>query len=216
MKCMNFFTWIFVASICSGDVLASDAFPVFTTTPINITIPASIPGCANDIGHLIGTNYVYELDGQMFSHDKGHLQTVAEGFSGKTDESTPWKTLTELLAFYQNGGSKNDLAALYDETSTNFINLVYGTDEMKGRFQAFGHSIVGMQIILGCKYSDNYIAAYVRMDYRDGHHDITPFFFTAAGAKYKVIALNIDKPVPSFQNIGLYINKEADSGIFSK
>ncbi|HEY5043966.1 MAG TPA: hypothetical protein VIK53_18490 [Verrucomicrobiae bacterium] len=216
MKFIRLFTWIFAASIYSGDVLASDIFPAFTKTPVNITIPASIPGCASDIGHLIGTNYIYQLDGQLFSDNKGHIQTVTEGFDGKTDESTPWKTLTELLAFYQNGGSKDDLAALYDEKATNYVNSMYGTDEMKERFQAYGRSIVSMQVILCCKYSDNYQLAFIRLDYKDGHHDIIPYFFTLIGTRYKVAAVNLDKPLPAFLNIGLYLNKESGSGIFSK
>jgi hypothetical protein len=206
---------MFAASIYSGVAFASDVFPVFTNTVVHITVPSKIPGCMSDIGHLVGTNYVYELDGQMFSDGKGHIQTVTEGFSGKTDEGTPWKTLTELLSFYQNGGSKKDLAALYDETATNYVNLMYGTDEMKERFQAYGRSIINMEIILGCKYSDNYLA-FIRIDYKDGHHDITPYFFTLIGTRYKVAAVNLGKPSPSFLNIGVYLNKESGSGIFSK
>jgi hypothetical protein len=216
MKFTKLFTWIFAVSICSGNVLASDVFPIFTNTPINITIPASIPGGVSDIGHLIGTNYVYQLDGQLFSDNKGHIQTVTEGFDGKTDEGTPWKTLTELLAFYQNSGSKDNLAGLYDETATNYVNLMYGTDQMKERFQGYGRSIISMQVILCCKYSDNYYLAFIRLDYKDGHHDVIPYFFTLIGAKYKVASVNLGKPSPWLLNIGLYLNKESGSGIFSK
>ncbi|MGP8078923.1 MAG: hypothetical protein ACLPVI_00220 [Dehalococcoidales bacterium] len=219
MRFINLFTCLSALLAYSRSVcpcLASDVFPVFTNTVINITIPASIPGCADDMGHLIGTNYVYQLDGQLFADNKGHIQTVSEGFDGKTDESTPWKTLTELLAFYQNGGSKDNLAALYDETATNYENTMYGTDEMKDRFQAYGRSIVSMQVILSCRYSDNYNLAFIRFDYKDGRHDVMPYFFTLIGTRYKLAAVNLGKPSPWLLNIGLYLNKESGSGIFSK
>jgi hypothetical protein len=200
----------FVSLGAAKDLVASDIFPKFEKASVNFAVPTNTPYCASDPKFLVGTNYIYKFDGQFFSNPaEGHIQTVAEGFSGKTDEGTPWKTLTELLAAYQNGSSENDVRALYDESSTNFLNMVYGSEQMKARFQTWTGSITGMQVVLACDYLGAYLAE-VKLDYKDGHHEVTQFFFALKDTKYKLTALQITKPDPnfpdpSFRNIGVYL-----------
>ena len=77
---------------------AADVFPQFVKNKLSFTVPKNTPGCVSDPGSLVGTNYVYQLNGQVFANPaSGHIQSLAEGFSGKSNGSSPWKTLTELL-----------------------------------------------------------------------------------------------------------------------
>jgi len=84
--------------------LAQNTFPDFSFANIQINVPTSMAYLQDDSIKINGNNLVYNLNGQIYNIDngEGHIQTTAEGFSGFTDRSTPWKTLTELLAAYQN------------------------------------------------------------------------------------------------------------------
>ena len=74
----------------------------------------------------VGSNVVYTLNGQIFTNaSAGHIQTLAEGFSGATDRSTPWKTLTELLAVYERGARSNAVRRLYTAQSQSFIDEIF-------------------------------------------------------------------------------------------
>lgn len=207
MKSLKSLTVLLAALTFATGLLAANVFPVFETNAVSFTVPTSLPGCVKDLGHQIGTNYVYNLNGELFSDKDGQIQTTAEGFDGQTDESTPWKTLSELLAFYQAGGSEEEMKSLYDNTSSNFIKMVYGNEQIKGNLKSWGHSMAGMNVILAFEYSNGYLA-FVQINYKDGHHQALPFFFTLTGHRYKVSAKNDKKPAAAFLNIGLYLNKQ--------
>jgi len=190
------------------ELIASDVFPNFEKAPINFAVPTNTPACFSDPNFLVGTNYIYKLNGQIFSNPtEGHIQSVAEGFSGKTDESTPWKTLTELLAAYQNGNPENEIRALYDDTSTNFLNMVYGSEQMKARYQTMTGSITGMQAVMGFDYSGAYLAE-VRLNRKDGTYQFMPFYFVLKDNKYKLSAFQDTNTNPILTNIGLFLNKD--------
>jgi hypothetical protein len=207
MKYLKVLIWV-AALGTAENVIASDVFPSFVRNAIDFAVPTNTPGCLNDPSFLVGTNYVYKLNGQNFPASvNGHIQSTAEGFSGKTDESTPWKTLTELLAAYQNGSSENEIRALYDDASTNFLTMVYGNEQMKARFQAMGLSITAMQAVWGYDYAGGYLAQ-VRLSFKDGRREVSQYYFVLKGGRYKVSSLNIPKPDPSLMNIGLFLNKD--------
>ncbi len=205
---------ILVAALgAAKNLIASDIFPGFEKTSINFAVPTNTPACFSDPTFLIGTNYIYKLNGQIFSSPaEGHIQSVAEGFSGKTDESTPWKTLTELLAAYQNGNQENEIRALYDDTSTNFLNMVYGSEQMKARFRTMTGSITGMQVVMGFDYSSVYLAE-VRLDYKDGTYQVMPFDFVLEANKYKLSAFQDKNTNLILTNIGLFLNKDRSQSL---
>lgn len=189
--------------------MSSDVFPAFETDSFDFMVPTNTPGCLKDMNNAVGANYVYHLNGQRVSGNEGHIQTLAEGFSGKTDESTPWKTLTELLALYQKGGSKQEMIALYDNDSVSFIEMVYG-DKMRASFQASCRSIQKMSVVLGFDCSGYYLA-FVRTSYSGGRQNVIPFAFTNNHGKYKVSAPHFTNPPAVFLNVGACLNNARTS-----
>jgi hypothetical protein len=94
---------------------AEDYFPSFSEAPLKLNTPIAMHGYQPTPEFVIGTNAVYTFAGQIFTNaTDGRIQTMSEGFSGTTDKSTPWKTLTELLAVYQQGSDekKSDLSIM--------------------------------------------------------------------------------------------------------
>jgi len=198
----------------ANELKAENTFPVFTEQPIKISIPTNMPFYQHDKAFEVGSNVVYSVTGQIFTNAAdGHIQTTAEGFSGKTDESTPWKTLTELLAAYQNGNQENEIRALYDdETSTNFLNMVYGSEQMKARFRTMTGSITGMQVIMGFDYSGAFLGE-VRLNYKDGTYQEMPFYFVLKADRYKLSAFQDKNTNPMLTNIGLFLNKDRSQSL---
>jgi hypothetical protein len=206
MKYINILIWCAALGVASN-VAALDVFPTFEKYQILYAIPTNTPGCLSDPKYLVGTNLIYKLNGQIFSNPiEGHIQTIAEGFSGNTDETSPWKTLTEVLAAYQHGSPENETRAFYDDTSTNFLKMVYGNDQMKARYQTMTGSITGMQAVMGFDYSGAYLAE-VKLEYKNGSHVVMPYYFVLNANSYKLCAFQDTNTSPMFTNIGLYLNK---------
>jgi hypothetical protein len=199
---------ITLLSVITFNAFSLDVFPKYETGLIVYSVPTNTPGCFSDPDFLVGTNYVYKLKGQVFLNPlEGHIQTLSEGFSGKSDESTPWKTLSELLATYQKGSSESEIRAIYSDLSGSFLSKVYSNEQMKSRYQAVGLSIVNMQAVLGYYYADGYLAQ-VRLTFKDGRQEVSQFYFVTDGVKYKMSSLRIKKMDPSLINIGLFLNKK--------
>jgi hypothetical protein len=183
-------------------ILAADSFPVFTKSQIAYTIPTNTVGCYMDPTNVVGTNYLYKLDGQVFGGSvEGHIQTFTEGFSGKTDEGTPWKTLTELFAAYQKGSLESDIRPIYSEkTSSDFLRKMYGDKETEARMQAECSAFSSMEVLMGFDYSDGYLAI-IKVGYKDGHYNIMPYYFVLEGSHYKVSQIVLRKMNPMLINI---------------
>ena len=203
-------SWL-IALGTANNLTASDVFPVFEKHLINYSVPTNTLGCLSDTNYLVGTNLIYKLNGQIFLNPAdGHIQSIAEGFSGKTDESTPWKTLAEVLAAYQHGSPENETRAIYDNASTNFLNMIYGKnqDQLKARYQTMTGSITGMQVIMGFEYSGVYLAE-VKLEYKDGSHVVMPYYFALNADKYKLSAFQDTNTSPILTNIGLLLNNQS-------
>src|SRR5665213_752292 len=102
---------------------AEDRFPSFSETSLKVAIPTEMQGyqsipkdqptpdyeVVTNVNTIV-TNAIFTLTGQIFTNaTDGQIQTTSEGFSGITDKSTPWKTLTELLAVYRQGSDQKKL-----------------------------------------------------------------------------------------------------------
>ncbi|MBA4146745.1 MAG: hypothetical protein H0X66_01425 [Verrucomicrobia bacterium] len=142
-----------------GAALGVDVFPKYSKSSITAQIPTNTVGYIKDAAFELGTNVVYTLNGQIFINSaNGNIQTVAEGFSGATDKSTPWKTLTELLAVYQQGVTSNKVAALYTPDSQEFLDEIFTDAEVTTRFKEFSSSITNMQVLMGFDLSNGFYA----------------------------------------------------------
>ena len=156
---------------------------------ITVTIPTNSPFYQKDAAHEIGTNVVYTFNGQYFTNaSAGHLQTTAEGFSGETDKSTPWKTLTKLLAVYQSGSSSNELSSVYSKDSASFLIEVFTNAVDAARFKKIGSSITNMSVVVGLE-TTNGVLAMVATRYNDSPKvDLQPFSLIKQEGKYFISA----------------------------
>ena len=175
-------------------MMAGDSFPGFTKAQIKITIPTNLPGYEPSPGSGAGRNAVYTLNGQIFTNaSDGHIQTTAEGFSGTTDKRTPWKTLTELLAAYQQGCDENRIRALYTTSSQRFLDQVFRIPDNAARFRDYGKSIKGMQVVMGFDLKDGYMVN-VSVNDTDSPNDLTPFYFVQTNGVYLLSQFSDNDP----------------------
>jgi hypothetical protein len=153
---------------------------------------------------VIGTNAFYTLTGQIFTNaTDGRIQTTSEGFSGTTDKSTPWKTLTELLAVYQQGSDEKKIRSLYNASSQAFLDKIYGTPEMTAKMHTHGLSMAGMQAVLGFDFKDGFVAL-VKEAQVSGTSFMNTFYFVKTNGVYLVSTFrNSDKKI---QNIEVFFN----------
>src|SRR5687767_4480758 len=112
---------LLVVTVClmGTAALAKDVFPPFSEGQLTVAIPTNTPGLlADSSAEAKGTNIIYRITGQIVTNSsEGHIQSQSEGFSGKSDKSTPWKTLTDLFYVYQQGSHQDSLRSLYAKSS---------------------------------------------------------------------------------------------------
>ena len=186
-----------------------DRFPSFSETSLKLTIPIGMQGYQPTPEFVTGTNAVYRFTGQIFTNaTSGHLQTTSEGFSGSTDKSTPWKTLTELLAVYQQGSDEKKIRSLYNASSQAFLDQIYSTPEMTARMQAYGTSIAGMQALLGFDFKDGFVAM-MKVAEVSGPSNMMSFCLVKTNGVYLLSTFkNSDKRI---QNIEVFFNTHSAS-----
>ncbi len=202
---------IVVLLICAmlNEVHAKDTFPDFTMSAIRLYIPIhQLRGVHEDLQHEVGFNLSYNIRGQVFSEPvNGHIQTITEGFSGISNRSTPWETLTELLAAYHNADIQA-VRELYTDDSQNDIGSFLSDPELLQRFQEFMQNIVEMHILLGFEYKEGLLAL-TRIDYGvtdpHGRKNVTPFYFVKSGEEYFLSSVNLTEPIDS--NIASYLQE---------
>jgi hypothetical protein len=183
---------------------AANVFPPFSEGPFTVCIPTNMPGYVADPVFQVGSNVVYTLNGQIFTNaGSGHLQTTAEGFTGTTDKSTPWKTLTELLAVYQQGASSNSVKQLYTPSSQSFIDEIYTNADAASRFYSFGRSIANMDVLLGFDVSNGF---YVITSYGSSGNpsDTMPYFLVQTNGQY--LLAYYEGSGTNISNIGTFLN----------
>ena len=209
MKHLYIVMFCFIVSTTSiQDIKAENVFPIFETSLKRLYIPIKDIGVyQEDLAHEVGFNFSYNINCQLFVEpSEGHIQTLAEGFSGTTDRSTPWKTLTELLAAYQNADI-DAVRAFYTPDSQSEIDEFTADSEIKGRFISFMESIISMDVHLGFEYKNGFLAL-VNVDYGDDGDpwvDVTPIFFVKSNSGYLVSKVVLDTPMPL--NIAVYLQR---------
>ncbi|MDB6064052.1 MAG: hypothetical protein JWR26_260 [Pedosphaera sp.] len=192
-------------------MLAEDVFPVFNTAAIEVTIPTNTPGLLPDSTLAVknGTNIAYHLKGEIFTKaTEGQIQFKSQGFSGTSDRSTPWKTLTELFSVYQDGSPEAGLKSLYASSAREALEEIYKNPAAKTHFQNFGLSFTNAQALMW--HSDDSgegMFAYVNVAYRNGHHSVLPFYMVKNGDKYELVSKTIEQNSTNnmHQNISAFL-----------
>lgn len=201
---------IIVSAFPVWHVWAEDVFPEFTTTTTTTYLPfRTFQGYHADPVHEVGLNVKYTLENsQLFTEPaKRHIQTLAEGFSGTTDRSTPWKTLTELVAAYQTG-DLNKVRTLFTPESHGEIDTMLADPALKQKYSDFIQSIASVDVLLGFNYKNGFLAMLeVRGKGMSPQAKVapTPLFFVKSGAEYLVSSVTLDEGVDS--NITVFLQQ---------
>ena len=113
------------------------------------------------------------------------------------------KTLTELLAVYQQGSDEKKIRSLYNTSSQAFLDKIYSTPEMTARMQSFGSSITGMQALMGFNFENGFVA-FVKETKNSGTSNMMSFYFVKTNGMYLLSTFrNSDKKI---QNIEVFFN----------
>ena len=199
-----FITMLFMGSFT---LEAANVFPEFEKGPIRVYIPIEEirVGLQEDLEHEVGLNFSYNITGQLLTEaGQGHIQMISEGFDGVTDKSTPWKTLTELLAAYQSTDA-DAVRALYTPESLPKINNLLSEPGVEQRFIEYMQAIQGMNILLGFEHKHGFFV-FVDVDYGDTPESgLTPFFFVETDDGYLLEATTVNEAI--IANIGIYLEK---------
>lgn len=188
-------------------VHAEDRFPDFSTSDIRIYIPIEriIHAYQPDLVNEVGFNFSYDVHGQLFlDSSEGHIQTLTEGFSGTTDKSTPWKTLTELLAAYHTADI-DAVKSLYTGDTQDYINEFLSDPAVKNRFINYMNAVKGIKVLLGFNHKNGFVAL-VNLDYGESaeyRYSLTPFFFIQENNRYLLSRVTLNEP--SLANISTYL-----------
>jgi hypothetical protein len=144
----------------------------------------------SDPANEFGDQAIYHVYGQAFANPAdGKLQTVAEGFSGTTDRSTPWKTLTELLAAYQQGVNETKVRSLYTSDAQGFLDSIYSNP---AAFASFAASVTGMNIAIGY-YSGTGMVVFVRLHTTTGDEKL-PMYLVQSGGQWLLSQFTASQP----------------------
>lgn len=203
MKTKNILTCASVIcfTVCT---FAADIFPSFSKAPFTVQVPTNTPGFIKDPAFQVGTNAVYTFNGQIFTNaNAGHIQTIAEGFSGTTDKSTPWKTLTELLAVSQQGVTSNSFRQLYTPSSQSFIDEIFTNADTSARLYSFGQSITNMQVLMGLDLSNGFYAV-TSFCSSNNPPDKMPYFFVQTNGQY--FLSYYESSETNLSNIAVFLN----------
>lgn len=200
---------------------AENHFPIFSEAPLEVAIPIGMQGyqsipkdqpspkyevVTNTVGTnaIVTTNALFTLIGQIFTNaNESRIQLTSEGFSGITDKSTPWKTLTELLAIYQQGSDEKKIRSLYTASSQAFFDKIYGTPEMTSKMQAHGSSMANMQAVLGFDFDAGFVA-FIKVTKTSGTTYMNPFYLVKTNGAYLLSTFNNNSKM--IQNIEVFFN----------
>lgn len=210
---------VYVILLCSlilvfsiWDANAEDSFPEFLMSDIRVYVPIEqiIHGYQEDLEHEIGFNFSYNIHGQLFPEPaQGHIQALAEGFSGKTDKGTPWKTLTELLSAYHHTDIEM-VKSVYTAETQEYITQFLSDPNVKERFIQYMNAVKGMRVILGFEHKHGFVA-FIELDYgeaAENRYSQTYFFFVRNGVEYLLSRVTLDEAITA--NIATFLQLEHD------
>ncbi|NTW33542.1 MAG: hypothetical protein HGB12_13125 [Bacteroidetes bacterium] len=174
--------------------MSQNKYPVFKTESLTIAFPKYIDGCMIDSIHTKNDSLIYNINGQIFKSNAGHIMVISEGFNGATKKETPWETLTELVAAYQNK-DVDKIIGLYSANSQNLITTLLKGDSSKV-FLDYLSKVKKVDVLIGFEYLNGYYAI-IETDY-----GIKSNYFIKENGVYKISALD-DKGTMAW-NLSLY------------
>jgi len=196
---MRLWIFIFINLFICQQGLCENIFPQFNNQNLKIEIPSNLPLIKKDPGKTINDKIVYYLKGQIFKGEKeGILQTVSEGFSGKSDKSTPWETLTEMLASYH-AKNLDKMITLYGAAEQKTLRKM-PISESKKLMEKHGQ-IKKIKINLGYQYKKGFLVSWI-----DPTRKIPGLsFFKKIKGKYLLSSVDVGENDKLFWNVGLYL-----------
>lgn len=218
-RVMAFF--LTVTTFLGGQSLwAENIFPVFKVEPIELIIPTNTVGIVPDaVAEKKGTNLIYRVKGQFITNlAEGRIQSTSGGFSGTSDKSNPWKTMTELFAVYQGGGDEAKMRSLYADGYTDVLDQGYKNPATKERFQKLGLSITNMQALAWheSEVEKGGSFAYVKLFYKSGRSAVMPYILKKSGENYELISksftTNSDPGI--WKNVWAYLQSDHATNVF--
>lgn len=192
----SFVTCVVVATLFNSALLkAQSVYPIFNSQKIQLTFSKAIPGIMDDVEHTVNDSLKYELIGQIFTDGEGKIQKLSEGFTGSTNRSTPWETLSELIAAYETRDVSRILE-LYDANSQGQVESVFLGSNAELIWNQLS-DIGNIEVLAGFEYKNGYFA--ISESEKLG---IVSNFFVKENGQYKLSSLD-DSNSQSW-NIALY------------
>lgn len=193
MKIINI-TTVFVFLFCF-ELKAQPKTPEFKTESIELKFTKFLNGCMSDSINTVGNNLVYNLKGQIFGQNGVLLPALSDGFSGNTNRSTPWETLSELVAAYQQK-DVGKIKDLYTKESQQKVSQVFEGENAPKALEAL--SMCGkVKVMMGFEYKNGYYAIVETEKY-----GVNSNFLVLEKGKYKLSMLADKSPIS--WNIALY------------
>lgn len=176
MKTITFIVFIKAALLCSA---IAGTVP-FSTSPLQVVLePTKKHDFRPDASHFQDGKLVYSLSGQVFTDDEGKIAPA----TGTTSRSTPWETLSELLAAYH-AKDPNAIRGLYvpGPDSDALIQALSNDPQAKQQWLALADMMKDACVLLGYQQDDRFIS-YVRFQ-NGGTSLVLPFTFHHIGTQY--------------------------------
>jgi len=148
-----------------------------------------------DPANTIGNELVYQFKGQIFKENQGKIPQKEDGFTGKTDQITPWETLSELVWAYRNKDVKK-IKSLYNKNSQSKVSSVFEGENSTSALNTLSQC-GEVKVLMGFEYQNGYYAII-----ETENLGITSNYFVLEKGKYKLSVL-ADKN-PASWNIALY------------
>jgi len=175
--------------------ISQNLIPEFKTESIEIRFTKYLNGCMPDPENTIGNEYVYRLKGQIFKDNDGRIPSLQDGFNGKTAQSTPWETLSELVAAYKAKDVKK-IKSLYNKSSQAKVSAIFEGENAQNALNTLSQC-GEVKILMGFEYQNGYYAIV-----ETENLGINSNYFILEKGKYKLSAL-ADKN-PASWNLALY------------
>ncbi|HPD63988.1 MAG TPA: hypothetical protein P5050_00355 [Bacteroidia bacterium] len=170
-------------------------FPEFRTDDIELKFTKYLNGCMNDPEHTSDNELIYKLKGQIFNENEGYIPTASDGFNGKTTQSTPWETLSELVFAYMKKDVRK-IKSLYNKSSQEKVSKVFEGENAQSAMQTLSEC-GKVKVLMGFEYQGGYMAVV-----ETENLGINLNYFVIEKGKYRLSALADKSPVS--WNIALY------------
>ena len=174
---------------------AQNSIPAFTTSDIELKFTKFLNGCMKDSLNTVGNNLLYKLKGQQFGENGINLPQISDGFTGKTNQATPWEVLSELIYAYQQKDVKK-IKELYNSASQEKVVKVFEGENAQAALTALSEC-GKVKALMGFEYKNGYYVIVETEKYGINYN-----YLIKEKGKYKLSMLEEKSPLT--WNIALY------------